>query len=348
MKYAIVVGTRPEIIKMAPIVWEMEEKKLDYRVFFTGQHFSGNMSEDFFNIMEYPSYRLSKTGNQTEWEMGKEIYRLNTLMKNEKYAVLAEGDTISVIIAAVIAVYRDFPFIHVEAGLRSNDLGMREERFRQAADSMADILFCPLPYHSENVKGCLGKKFVVGNTIADVVNIFKLSNSEPITSKKYALITLHRNELLKNKKLFAELLQSIANQLRKLDMVGFFPMHPHTKQILKSIGVKGDDSLIFLEPVSYRESIQLIKNASLVITDSGGVQEESCILGIPSLIARETNERYETVGVGASVLMSPSVIVNDASIIKTVIENKKIWKHPYGEKVGEKIVKIIMEEFGDG
>jgi UDP-N-acetylglucosamine 2-epimerase (non-hydrolysing) len=349
MRYALVVGTRPEIIKMAPIAWQMENLGLEYAIFFTGQHFDANMSLNFFDEMGYKKSRirdLSPSGIvRGEWNAGQAFHVLDSALDNQlTCTVLAEGDTTSVMLAATIAGYKGFKFGHVEAGLRSRDHRMREERFRCAADHIADYLFCPMKYHKDNVYYCGGKKFVVGNTIADVVERFGPKDGVACTGQ--VLITLHRNELLTNKPLFRNVVQSLANGLVRHNLHGIFPVHPHTAKILWSLfpGAAGVLGIKFVSPVSYAENLKLISSSELVITDSGGIQEEACILKTPCLIVRENTEREETLGLGAAVRKSPVEIANTGVDLRGLLHGHLAWGQPYGKKVGKEIVKILLEE----
>lgn len=348
--YLIVVGTRPEIIKMAPIVWEMQKRKMRHMVFFTQQHFTHALGAQFLDDMGYnvPVVLSQPKTKRTGWNFGESLSFLQGFLTSSdgEVVMLAEGDTHSVALAAMLSVITNRPFVHVEAGLRSYDFSMREERYRRMADEAAAVMLCPLAAHQYNLEHCLGRKYVVGNTIADVVNRY----TEKTTKEDVALITLHRGELLEERSVLLGVLKSISAALLKKGMTGVFPLHPHTDLVLRK--GKGETfkpdrlkGIKFTNPLDYKSTLQAIAKSKLVITDSGGIQEEACIIGTPCCVIRPSTERQETIDVGAARIFNPRAIMLSEDWLETVVAlGEKKWKHPYGSNVGNTIVDILSKE----
>jgi UDP-N-acetylglucosamine 2-epimerase (non-hydrolysing) len=357
MKTAIVLGTRPEIIKMAPVIRELERRGMDYFVIHTGQHYSFNMDRIFFQELELPEpqYKLNvgekyhTHGSQTA-EMIKGIEDI--LIKEKPGIVLVEGDTNSVLAGGLAAVKIHFPVGHVEAGLRSFDRTMPEEINRIVVDHISDFLFAPTDLAKKNLlnEGINEEKiFVTGNTIVDAVyqhlEIAEKKSSVVadygLTQKNYAVITFHRAENVDN----PERLKKLVKILNELDYPSIFPMHPHTRKSIEKMSLQiKNDSLIITEPLGYLDFLLLLANAKVVLTDSGGIQEESNILHIPCLTLRDNTERPETVEAGSNVVVGvePEQVLN---MFHNIIHNEKIWRNMASAPVvfgdGKSAKKII-------
>ena len=359
MKIAIVVGTRPEIIKMSPIVRECKKRKLDYFIVDTGQHYSYNMNKLFFDelALPLPKYRLgikSKSPQQQGDHTGRMMLKIENVLRREKPSiVLVQGDTITVLAASLCAVKLGIPVGHVEAGLRSYDRSMPEEINRVLSDHVSEYLFVPTSNARENAlsEGISSKKIIMtGNTIVDAVH----QNSE-IADKKfdvlkklglesggYFLATAHRQENVDMKSKLEGILKGFDNLYKKFGLPVIYPMHPRTKKMIVKYGINTPKTIKIIEPLSFLEFLQLEKNAKLTLTDSGGMQEESCILKVPCVTLRENTERPETIEVGCNMLSGtdPKSIL-DAS---EAMLNKKIkWENPFGDgHTAERIVDIIV------
>lgn len=363
MKICIVVGTRPEIIKMSPIVRECEKRRLDYMLIHTGQHYSYNMDKIFFDDLEIkePKYKLDAgkkyfTDCSQTGEMIKGIE--NILTKEKPDIVLVEGDTNSVLAGAIASVKLHIKTGHVEAGLRSFDRNMPEEINRILTDHCSDLLFAPTKTSKQNLlnEGIPKKKiFVTGNTIVDAVHQnlkiakkkSKIMNDLGIEDE-YALLTIHRQENVDVKQNFSNIIQA----LTKIDFPIIFPIHPRSRKMAKRFKLynKLKNTVKLMEPIGYLDFLNILSNAKLVFTDSGGIQEEACILNTPCLTLRNNTERPETIEAGANYLVGtkPGAIVKMVSKILNHTEFEKRMrnaKNPFGDgRSGERIADILIQE----
>ncbi len=358
MKAAIILGTRPEIIKMSPVIRELEHQELDYFILHTGQHYSYSMDQLFFEELDLPEpkYNLDVGSGTHAEETAKMLTGVETVLVEEKPdVVLVEGDTNSVLAGALAAVKLGVKVGHVEAGLRSYDRGMPEETNRVLTDHMSDFLFAPTEGARRNLlrEGLPDSKiFVTGNTIVDVaVQNSGLLNNPSVTlnylnaeGNDYFLVTAHRQENVDNRERF----QGILNGLRLIsDEFGLpliYPIHPRAKKKISEFALK-PEGIILIEPVGYLRFLQLESKAKLILTDSGGIQEEACILGVPCVTLRDNTERPETLEVGSNVLAGtrPEEIIK---MTRLMLGRSKGWKNPFGDgKAGRTIVKILRSKF---
>ena len=349
MKVCIIAGTRPEIIKMSPIVRECEKRRLDYMLIHTGQHYSYNMDKIFFDDLEIkePKYKLDAgkkyfTDCSQTGEMIKGIE--NILTKEKPDIVLVEGDTNSVLAGAIASVKLHIKTGHVEAGLRSFDRNMPEEINRILTDHCSDLLFAPTNVSKQNLlnEGISKKKiFVTGNTIVDAVhqnlNIAKKKSkimNDLGIKDEYALLTVHRQENVDVKQSFSNIIRA----LTKIDFPVIFPIHPRSRKMAKRFKLYNElkNAVRLIEPVGYPDFLNLLSNAKIVLTDSGGIQEEACILNTPCLAPRDNTERPETIEAGANYLVgtNPNKIVkmmnkilNDSKFEERMRNAKKpVWE----------------------
>lgn len=354
---SIVLGTRPEIIKMAPVIRYCEEKEVPFNIIHTGQHYSYTMDKTFFEQLELPDahYNLDVgSGNHGE-QTGKILKGIEkVLLKEKPEEVLVQGDTNTVMAGALAASKLHIKVGHVEAGLRSFDRKMPEEINRIVADHISDHLFAPTERSRDYLlkEGIEDEKiFVTGNTVVDSVHQnIELSKQkvDPLGSLeleagKFALITAHRAENVDDEKRFKSIIAGLKlfKDISGLRLV--YPVHPRAKKFLEKykINTQGID---IIDPVGYLEFLQLESSAKIVLTDSGGIQEETCILGIPCVTLRDNTERPETVDVGSNVIAGtfPDDIVDSA--VK-MMNNREKWKNPFGEGDTAKIiVDICMEK----
>lgn len=361
MKIAIVLGTRPEIIKMAPIIRICEEKGLDYSILHTGQHYDYKMDGVFFRELELPTPGINLgIGSGTHGETtGKMLIALEKEMKRTKPdIVLVQGDTNTVLAASLTAAKMQIALGHVEAGLRSHDKRQPEEYNRIIADHLADYLFAPTKKAEANLlrEGISKEKiFITGNTIVDTVyqTLDMAKKKSEILEKlglekgRFFLVTAHREENVDDKVSLSGILDGLKKISKEYGMPIVFPIHPRTKKRIDEFGLKdlvsGIKNLELIEPVGFLDLLTLEDNARLVLTDSGGLQEESCILRVPCVSLRDKSDRSETIDVGASVLAGckPDRIFKMA---KFMMGKKREWPNPYGDgHSGDKIVKIIKE-----
>lgn len=371
VKLAIVFGTRPEIIKLAPIIWSCQERNVPFFSIHTGQHFSDEMDKVFFDALKLPEpkYRLN-VGKRGLVGHGPQTGAMMTeiesiLLQEIPSVVVVQGDTNTVLAAALVASKipvlteeKRIAVAHVEAGLRSYDRRMPEEVNRIMTDHISDFLFVPTDTQRQILlnEGIQDEKiFVTGNTIVDAVTSMagKKAGTSTVLAKlelvpkSYALLTLHRQENVDSKNVLLSILEGINRIIRETDIQIVFPMHPRTEKRLIEFGIQIPPEIKVIPPVDYIDFVALESSARILITDSGGVQEEGCILRVPCLTLRESTERPETVEVGANHIAGtePENILLGFRKMMTV---KQEWPNPFGDgKTADKIVKIITGQTND-
>jgi len=360
-KVSIIVGTRPGIIKFSPIIRELEKRGKGFFIVHTGQHYSYNMDKVFFEALKLPEpkYRLTEVAD--EKFHGSQTARMlagleKVLLEEKPKIVLVCGDANTNLAGALAARKLHINVGHVEAGLRSGDWRMPEEHNRVMIDHISDFLFAPTEEAKQNLlnDNVKGQIYVTGNTIVDAVlqNVFLARKKSRILTelalepKSYFLLTLHREESVD----FNENLESISQGI-KLVAESFghqivFPAHPRTVKRLKDFKLASFISSIkklnIIEPLSYLDFLMLLSESRLVLTDSGGIQEESCVLKVPCVTLRENTERPETIKVGANYVagIKPGSILTG---VKTMLKKKGEWENPLGENASQKIVDIIED-----
>jgi len=355
MKIAIILGTRPEIIKMSPIIQECEKQGLNYFILHTNQHYTENLDRIFFKELNLPQpkYNLNIGSGTHGKQIGKMLIEIEkVLMKEIPDIVLIEGDTNTVLAGALAATKLRIKVGHVEAGLRSYFKEMPEEVNRILTDHCSDFLFVPTKKAKKILlnEGISEEKiFITGNTIVDAVfHNLKLAKKKSeileklrLRKKKYFLITAHRQENVDKKEKLKGILEGLKLVYNKFNLPIIYPVHPRTKKRLEEFGLKISKGIKLIESVGYLDFISLQSCAKLILTDSGGVQEEACILKIPCVTLRENTERPETLEVGGNVLVG----TNSKKILEGVdkmIKIKRDWKNPFGKgNTGKIIVKIL-------
>jgi len=354
MKIAVVLGTRPEIIKMAPVIRELGRRKASFFILHTGQHYSYNLDRVFFEQLGLPQakYNLEVGSGSHAEETAKILTGVEEVLRKETPdAVLVEGDTNSVLAGALAATKLHIKVGHVEAGLRSYDRQMPEEINRTLTDHCSDFLFAPTGKAKAILLGegiSEDKIFVTGNTIVDAIyqnleiagekgNTLDTLNSKP---KEYFLVTLHRQENVDNQARFTSILEGLDKVATSFHLPVIYPIHPRSRKMMSVFHLE-PRNLTLIDPVDFFGFLQLESNARLILTDSGGVQEEACILKVPCVTLRDNTERPETIEVGANVLAgaSPNRILECS---KMMLGRENNWLNPFGDgTAGRKIVKII-------
>jgi UDP-N-acetylglucosamine 2-epimerase (non-hydrolysing) len=350
-KIAIVLGTRPEIIKMSPIIHRL--KHMDYFILHTGQHYSYNMDKIFFEQLDLciPKYNIDAGSGMHGEQTGKMLIGIEKILLDEQPdIVLVEGDTNSVLAGALAASKIGIKIGHVEAGLRSYDRTMPEEINRILTDHCSDYLFSP----TEESKQILLKEgiqkekiFVTGNTIVDAVYqnlkyFDKAKKADSIKFDEYFLVTIHRQENVDNIDKFNNILIGLKKIKNHFQIPIIYPIHPRSKEMLKKFNISVD-WIEVIDPVDYLNFLYLESNAKLILTDSGGVQEESCILKVPCITLRDNTERPETLTVGSNILSGtdPEKIAQCATEMLT---RKNGWNNPFGDgNSSSRIVDILMK-----
>ena len=357
MKIAIVLGTRPEIIKMSPVVRELERRNEEYLIVHTGQHYSHNMDAVFFEQLRLPPPKINlNVGSGTHGEeTGKMIIGIERALQEQRPdIVLVEGDTNSVLSGALAASKLHIGVGHVEAGLRSFDRTMPEEINRVLTDHISNYLFAPTDVAKENLmrEGIKEESiFVTGNTIVDAVHQnLELATSVDVGSTyqvadgEYFLLTLHRQENVDDPERLRQIFEGLHLLASRFDKGIIFPMHPRTRERMKQDKIRvRDERIKIIEPLDYLTFLKLESRAGLVLTDSGGVQEEACILGVPCVTLRYNTERPETVEVGANIVAGtePGEIVRCA---EEMLQRSRDWKNPFGDGHAATRIASILEQ----
>lgn len=354
MNILVVLGTRPEIIKMSPIIHELARSAYDFSLLHTGQHYSYVMDQVFFEQLELPTtqYNLGIGSGTNAEQTGKILIGIEKVLLSEQPdVVLVQGDTNSALAGALAAVKLGIKVGHVEAGLRSYDRAMHEEINRIIIDHCSDLLFAPTQKSRQILLGegiPNDKIFVTGNTIVDATYLnLRLSKRKEnilanlgLTKQDYFVATVHRQENVDNEERFRDIITGIKLVKETFGYDIVYPIHPRARKQAKvfNINMKG---LKLIDPLDYLSFLQLESHAKLVLTDSGGVQEETCILKIPSVTLRDTTERPETLDVGSNVLSgtSPNEIVKKT---EQMLRTRRDWTNPFGNgRAGEAIIEVL-------
>ncbi|MDD5702095.1 MAG: UDP-N-acetylglucosamine 2-epimerase (non-hydrolyzing) [Dehalococcoidales bacterium] len=356
MKIALVLGTRPEIIKLSPVIKELEKRGADYFIIHTGQHYSYNMDKIFFNQLRLPEakYNLEVGSGSHAEQTANILKRIEKVYRQEKPDILlVQGDTNTVLAGALAATKLHIQVGHVESGLRSYDRNMPEEVNRVLADHCSDYLFAPTEKAGNILRGegiPEEKIYITGNTIVDAVyQNLEIANSNHsdnvnglrINPNEYFLVTLHRQENVDDHSRFASILKGLDRIASNYRFPVIYPIHPRSRKMIAQFKLN-TGSLRLIEPADFFEFLKLEKDARLILTDSGGVQEESCILGTPCVTLRDNTERPETVYVGANVLAgaNPEKILTCSGMM---LDRGDGWNNPFGDgRAGERIVSILF------
>ena len=351
MKTAIIMGTRPEIIKLSPIIDKLSKKN---PIIFTGQHYDYSLGLKFIDQLglRKPDFTLKISKSNPSIQIGEIIIKISKIFHEIKPdTVIVQGDTNTVLAASMAAIKSKIPISHVESGLRSYDWRMPEEHNRIATDHISEFLFAPTKESKKNLlsEKVHGKSFVTGNTIIDSINKFsKISAKKSLIDIKpsnYILMTLHRAENVDNKESLSTIIKSVIDSKENI----IFPVHPRTFNKLNQFNLYNklvtSKNIFLLNSVGYFEMLELMKKSMFVITDSGGIQEEITSPKImkKAIIVRKTTDRPESVKYGFANLVGVSY---DKILfaIKSNVKNPdlKIKYSPYGTgKTSEKIIKIL-------
>ena len=357
MKVCIVLGTRPEIIKMSPVVRECERRGLDFFILHTGQHYSYSMDGAFLEQLRLPRSRHNLevgSGSHAE-QTGKMLVGIERVLESERPdVVLVEGDTNTVLAGALASAKLGIKVGHVEAGLRSYDRMMPEETNRVLTDHCSDLLFAPTKESGRTLlKEGIPKNrvFVTGNTVVDAVfQNLRIAQKEAeglnrfkVDKKAYFLTTVHRQENVDSRERFADILKGLRKVHDEYKLPVIYPIHPRARKQLEKFKLNAEE-ITLADPVDYLTFLHLESNAKLVLTDSGGVQEETCILNVPCVTLRDNTERPETLQVGSNVLAgtTPDSIIEKTTMM---LQKPASWKNPFGDgKAGQRIIEIVARQ----
>jgi UDP-N-acetylglucosamine 2-epimerase (non-hydrolysing) len=355
----VVVGTRPEIVKMAPVVRTFEQKGLPYVFVHCGQHYDYNMSQQFIEELELPEpdYGFKVKAYSPGLQTGRILTVVERVVREVKpKVVLVEGDTNGTLASALAAVKLNVSVGHVEAGLRSFDLRMPEEHNRRLVDHLSRYLFAPTEIARKNLEkeSVWGRIHVTGNTVIDaVIQHMPLAERESsikdrIRFSRFALATAHRAENVDDPAVLEEFVEAFV----EAPIPVVYPLHPRTRKRLRQQKILRkllrSENVQLLPPVGYFDFLVLMKNCEMIITDSGGIQEEATAPPIrkPVLVIRLSTERPEAVEAGFAKLVG----VKKNNILKAMEQtlNKRSGAPkacPYGDgTAAEKIVEILRHE----
>lgn len=328
MKIIEVVGARPNFVKVAPLHAEMKKKGFDALLVHTGQHYDKSMSDVFFQDLEIPFpdvYLGVGSGSHAE-QTGRVMMEFEKILLKEKPDLtVVVGDVNSTLACAISSAKLNVPVAHVEAGLRSRDWTMPEEVNRVLTDRISKYLFTPSKDADENLakEGITSGVFFVGNIMIDSLkqHLGKAKKRNPLPlENEYCLITMHRPENVDNPKNLAELVDVINAASKETKAI--FPVHPRTRKNFEATALdKKLDNALLTNPLGYLDFINLQMSAKFVLTDSGGVQEETTFLGIPCLTVRRNTERPITITQGTNTLVGLSV-ENVEKTVSQILSNK--------------------------
>ena len=354
MKIAIVVGTRPEIIKMAPVVRACLDRGVPYLLLHTGQHYSFELDGVFFAELGLPApHRNLEVGSGSQsYQLAAVIEGLAPVLVEERPdVVLVEGDTNSVLAAALAANKSGIAVGHVEAGLRSYDRRMPEELNRVLTDHLADWLFAPTPGARDILRGeglPASRIHVTGNTVVDELLLQRLRADRPglaerfgVTPGRYALATVHRAENVDDDGRLRSILAGLDAAGRALGIPVLAAFHPRTTARMAALGLTASGTVRGLPPLGYLDFLGLHAAAALMLTDSGGLQEEACCLRVPCVTLRDNTERPESVAVGANVLAGADTEAIVACA-RAMAAKPRTWENPFGDGMsGLRIVDLL-------
>jgi UDP-N-acetylglucosamine 2-epimerase (non-hydrolysing) len=355
MKVAIVVGTRPEIVKMAPVIRACAARGAPFTLIHTGQHYTFELDGLFFRELELPAPQVNLevgSGSQA-YQVGTIVLHLAPVLERERPDVLlVEGDTNSVLAGALAANKLGIAVGHVEAGLRSYDRTMPEEINRVLTDHLADWLFAPTAESRELLlgEGITGDRIhVTGNTVVDELERQIARAARPellprfgVEGGRFALATVHRAENVDREARLRGILRGLEGVARALAMPVLVAVHPRTAARLEALGLGFGAGVRALPPLGYLDFLGLQAEAALVLTDSGGLQEEACTLRVPCVTLRDNTERPESVTAGANLLAGadPDRIVAAA---QAMVARSRDWANPFGDgHSGERIVDLLL------
>ncbi|WP_429734184.1 non-hydrolyzing UDP-N-acetylglucosamine 2-epimerase [Arachidicoccus sp.] len=356
----IVAGARPNFMKIAPIINAIEDAKLknediDFRLVHTGQHYDKKMSGDFFEQLGIPEPDANLGaggGSQAEQTAAIMISFEKELIEHPSDLVLVVGDVTSTMACTIVAQKLNTKVGHVEGGIRSGDWTMPEEINRMVTDSITNYFFTTSETANKNLAE-LGIKqdriFFVGNTMIDTLlkqmPYFRqpaVWNKFGLKENEYIIMTLHRPANVDQEQHLKEMIDTLVVSSKGLPLI--FPVHPRTAKMLEGIGVSAAN-LFMIEPMNYLEFNYLVKHAKAVVTDSGGITEETTVMGIPCMTLRDNTERPETCTIGTNELLGTNVMSISPAFEKLFAGNWKKGGIPelWDGRAAQRIVDVILE-----
>lgn len=344
-KIAVIAGARPNFMKIAPLCQELKKRHLDFFLVNTGQHFSPEMADDFLIEFDLQAdYNIQPSQDNVVSQFGDIMKGLEQVfVKQKPTLVIVVGDVNSTLAAALVAHKMGIKLAHIEAGLRSFNKAMPEEHNRIMTDYLSDYLFASEIEGVKNLQneGITNNVFLTGNIMIDTLMMFLPKIKQ--TDEKFYFCTLHRGENVDNKQRFSQILDAL--EAISAESKIYLPLHPRTKKMAEQFGLLSRIGRIFqvIKPLNYCESLYYQKNAQLVLTDSGGIQEESSFLNTPCLTLRTETERPITVEQGTAKLAG----VTRDSIINAYQRRHNIRKKSdiklWDGKTSARIVDILIK-----
>ncbi len=355
MKIDLIAGARPNFVKIASLINAIKQSssKIDFRLIHTGQHYNEALSGSFFKQLELPNPDINLgigSGSQAEQTAAIMIAYEKVLQESRPDICLVVGDVTSSMACAITAKKMEIKVAHVEAGLRSDDWSMPEEINRVLIDSISDYFFTTTSEASlrliQNGKS-IHQVFFVGNTMIDTLLRFKPFFKQPqiwidleLREKEYVVLTLHRPSNVDKANQLKSLLKAIIKNSKGLPII--FPVHPRTAEVLRKFNLKAIN-LFLIEPLGYLEFNYLVERAIIVITDSGGITEETTVMGVPCMTLRNNTERPETITLGTNELLGTNPAAIAPAMDKLFHDKWKKGKIPpnWDGKTGERIIEIL-------
>ena len=362
MTITIIAGARPNFMKIAPIIEAIKQKQsegvaINYQLIHTGQHYDKNLSDTFFEELHipFPDINLNvKSGTQAEQTGAIMIGFEKVLAENPTDLVMVVGDVTSTMACTIVAKKAGIKVAHVEAGIRSGDLNMPEEINRIVTDSLTDYFFTTTPLASQTLEHLGVHKsqiYFVGNVMIDTLrkNENRLQQPElwkalQLQENKYMVMTLHRPSNVDEEQQLKKLITQITDLGKNHPII--FPVHPRTKKLLEGLNLHFEN-LYYIEPLGYLEFNYLVKHAKVVLTDSGGITEETTVMNVPCMTLRNSTERPETCDIGTNVLVGNDPEKISQAFYKLYSGHWKQGKAPelWDGKAAIRIVDHIMEIF---
>lgn len=355
----LIVGARPNFMKIAPLIREIEQRAgqgelINYRLVHTGQHYDRNMSGSFFEELGIPEPHFNLnvgSGTQAEQTAGIMVGYEKLLIEQRPDLCIVVGDVTSTMSCAIAAKKLLVKVAHVEGGIRSGDMTMPEEVNRIVTDSITDYFFTTSETANANLRKCGVEDeriYFVGNTMIDTLLFARQRFRKPtlwddltLKEKKYIVLTLHRPNNVDDPANLRRLLDEIINSSNGLQLI--FPVHPRTRKIISSFAEPLSPEVIMAEPLGYLEFNYLVERSLAVITDSGGITEETTVMNVPCMTLRNSTERPETVTMGTNELLGTNPEAIAPAMQKLLSGN---WKkgsvpHLWDGHTAERIVEII-------
>ncbi len=357
MKIATILGTRPEIIKLSPLIQLLEQEFVHF-IIHTGQHYDYEMDQIFFDELQLPlpKYNLNVGSEKPGKQTALMIEKIELILEQEKpEAIIVQGDTNTVLAGSLAAAKLHIPLIHVEAGDRNFNKNSPEEINRIVADHISDYLLAADDRCCQNLinEGIAAEKItIVGNTVFDAcLRNFEYSKNSVILqelqlkTREYAIVTIHRAESTEKKEILTQIVESLNQIAERITLV--FPIHPRTKKCLESYHLQLSPKIKIIKPTKYIPFLKLLSESRFIISESGGIQEEAVVFNVPCVIPLNETCWPKLVEAGKNFVVGQTTagIVQKALELLDDTALQKIKEIPfeYDKKVSEKIIEVLKK-----